>query len=192
MADQPLDVFELPVHPAAAEFPMLPENELQALAADIKANGLHHPLLVGEVDSVLMLMDGRNRREACRIAGVTPTVENITGEDLIMRLWSENGQRRDLSKGAKAMVAACIFSRPEQGKRKTSLKIKEVGVNAGSLSQARTVIRYAPELVDEVKAGQRSLMEAYKIACVRKKVNELPVQSVAPDLAGPVATMATG
>jgi ParB-like nuclease family protein len=123
MTDHPFDVFALPVHPAAEEFPMLPEAELKALGADIKANGQHHPVLAGEVDRVLMVMDGRNRREACRIAGVTPDVKIITVEDPIRRIWSENGQRRNMTKGARAMVAACIFSKTEQGKRKTSLTI---------------------------------------------------------------------
>lgn len=45
---------------------MLAEDELNELAADMKANGLIHPLVVKEG----VLIDGRNRREACRIAGV--------------------------------------------------------------------------------------------------------------------------
>jgi hypothetical protein len=66
-------------------------------------------------------------------------------------------------------------------------------VNAGSLSQARTVIRYAPELVDDVKADRRSLVEAYRIASDRKKEQKLAEDSlrrlrdVAPDLADRVA-----
>jgi hypothetical protein len=193
MTGHPFDIFALPVHPAAEEFPMQSEAELKALGADIKANGQHHPVLVGKVDGVLMLMDGRNRREGCRIAGVMPDVKIINVEDPIKRIWSENGQRRNMTKGARAMVAACIFSRTEQGKRKTSLTIKEVEVNAGSLSQARTVIRYAPELVDDVKADRRSLVEAYRIASDRKKEQKLAEDSlrrlrdVAPDLADRVA-----
>jgi ParB-like nuclease family protein len=144
---------------SADEFPMLRDDELQALAADIKANGLHHPLLVGKIklngadEAEWMLIDGRNRREACRIAEVAPKFECLDGEDPVRRIWSENGPRRDMSKGAKAMVAACLFPEPEQGKRQTSLKINEVGVSAAYVRQARTVLALAPDLVDEVKAG---------------------------------------
>lgn len=34
----------LRVHPAAAAFPMMPDDELAALAEDIKANGLNQPI----------------------------------------------------------------------------------------------------------------------------------------------------
>jgi ParB-like nuclease domain len=169
---EPLDVFGLPVHPAADEFPMLRGDELQALAADITANGLHHPLLVGKVklkgadEAEWMLIDGRNRREACRIAGVEPTVQQLNGEDPVKRIWSENGPRRDMSKGAKAMVAACLFPEPEPGKRNDLLNNStgEPGIDKASLSRARTVLALAPDLVDGVKAGHQSLADAYKTA----------------------------
>lgn len=192
------DVFTLPVHPVAEQFPMMPEDELKALAADIAANGLKHPILVGRVQSgQWTLDDGRNRREGCRIAGVQPTIEYQEYQceaEQVRRIWSENGQRRNMTKGVRAMVAACIFPEPEKGGRgKKALTIKEIGVNAGSLSQARTVIRYAPELVDDVKAERRSLMDAYTIAKDRRQAKNLAEESLqrlrdmAPDLADRVA-----
>ena len=67
-----LDILSIPVHPAASLFPMLSEAEMRELANDIKTNGLKTPLVVGDVDGITMLIDGRNRREACRIVGITP------------------------------------------------------------------------------------------------------------------------
>jgi hypothetical protein len=61
-----IDIFEIPVHPAADKFPMMEEEELDELAQDIKANGLQQPLVVAEVDGQMMLIDGRTRRMACR------------------------------------------------------------------------------------------------------------------------------
>jgi ParB-like chromosome segregation protein Spo0J len=53
------------IHPAADVFPVMSGDELADLAADIKANGLIHPVAVDADDTVL---DGRNRLKACEIA----------------------------------------------------------------------------------------------------------------------------
>jgi hypothetical protein len=56
-------------HSAAALFPMMSEPELADLSADIKANGLIHPIVLGTWDDdgeqVEGLIDGRNRQRAC-------------------------------------------------------------------------------------------------------------------------------
>lgn len=65
-------------HPIAALFPMLPDDELDALAADIAANGLIHPVVI---DSDNLILDGRNRLAACMRAGIDPTFEKYDGDD---------------------------------------------------------------------------------------------------------------
>src|SRR3990172_9106480 len=55
-------------HPAAALFPVLGEDELQKLADDIRANGLLEPIVLYEGK----VLDGRNRLDACKRAGVEP------------------------------------------------------------------------------------------------------------------------
>jgi hypothetical protein len=58
------------VHPAADAFPMLPEEELDALAEDIKANGLTDPVTTWvDNDGTEWLLDGRNRLDAMALAG---------------------------------------------------------------------------------------------------------------------------
>jgi ParB/Sulfiredoxin domain len=82
-------------------FPMLSDDELQALAADIKENGLRHPLPVvwvqinddGEAEP--MLIDGRNRREAYRLAKLEPTFELLNA-----RTWSSASGARTPRAGA--------------------------------------------------------------------------------------------
>jgi ParB-like chromosome segregation protein Spo0J len=65
-----LDALTHPVHPIADLFPMMTDEELANLAADIKANGLIHPVVL---DKNGVLLDGRNRDRACQIAGIEPT-----------------------------------------------------------------------------------------------------------------------
>jgi hypothetical protein len=55
---------------------MLPDDELDELATDIRAHGLLMPLLVGQVDGQIVLVDGRNRREG----GKTPRNLELNGE----------------------------------------------------------------------------------------------------------------
>jgi ParB-like chromosome segregation protein Spo0J len=56
---------ELAVHPVAALFPMLADDELDELVADIKARGLLQPIVL---DAEGRVLDGRNRLAACEIA----------------------------------------------------------------------------------------------------------------------------
>jgi hypothetical protein len=58
------------VHPAADAFPMLSEEELDALAEDIKAHGLTDPVTTWvDKDGTEWLLDGRNRLDAMAAAG---------------------------------------------------------------------------------------------------------------------------
>ena len=57
------------------------------------------------------------------------------------------------AKGQRAMAVAKIYPDTEQGKRKTSLETKQVGVSKTNLSFARTVLQYAPDLADNVLTG---------------------------------------
>jgi ParB-like chromosome segregation protein Spo0J len=99
---------KLKAHPYADLFPMMTSLELEALTADIKENGLHHPVVLyhGEI------LDGRNRLLACERAGVEPTFNSYDGDDpgaLALAL-SMNGPRRNLTAAQRAIVAARALS----------------------------------------------------------------------------------
>ena len=79
-----------PVHPAAAIWPMLTDDELDSMAADIKANGLQTAIVL---DAEGRVLDGRNRLEACRRAGVEPRFETFKG-DAVPFILSANLERR--------------------------------------------------------------------------------------------------
>jgi phage N-6-adenine-methyltransferase len=93
----------LAAHPAADIFPLLDGPELDDLAEDIRAHGLREPVvMLGG-----LVLDGRNRLAACRLAGVEPRFAEWTGEgDPLDWVVSMNLKRRHLSTSQRAMVAA--------------------------------------------------------------------------------------
>ncbi len=164
------------IHEAASVFPMLPEDELQELAADIKANGLIHPIVLDDEGA---LVDGRNRLAGCRIAGVEPTYTTLPpGTDPVAYILSANVARRNLTKGQRAMaiVRVGVFL-------KNSLRSIEAehGVSISRISYASTVIRHAPELADQVMAGTMPLNEAYAEARQRDDYPDVPGEYIDPE-----------
>lgn len=171
-------VFSLPVHPAAEVFPMLSPDELAELAADIKANGLAYPLIVKDG----VLIDGRNRREACRVAGVVPTTSELNGADPVAYILSTNINRRHMTKGQRAMAVAKIHPVGKQG-RGLNAEARKAAESAGFsprlLAEARAVLHWAPELANAVLAGAESLDHAYEVATERKGQVEAPQKRLA-------------
>src|SRR4051812_41618555 len=105
---------EIQIHPLAALFPMMTDEELAELADDIKENGLIHPIVL---DSDGVLIDGRNRLRACEIAEVAPTFTALNGHDAAAFIVSANLERRNLTKGQQAVALAMIYPAPGKGGR---------------------------------------------------------------------------
>ena len=87
------------------------DEELADLAADIKANGLIHPIVV---DKDGFLIDGRNRARACEIAGIEPATALFEGDDPRAYVIAANIARRHMSKGQQAMAVAMVYPEPEK------------------------------------------------------------------------------
>jgi N6-adenosine-specific RNA methylase IME4 len=171
-------------HPFADIFPMLSERELDDLAADIKAHGLREPIVLYQSK----VLDGRNRQEACRRAGVEPRVEVFLGEDeaALELVRSKNLQRRQLTPAQRAFAAARLTQQADhlawlrqeaarrakaQGAQEPPRKASEqaaqvVGdVSPRSVENASKVLREgAPELVQAAEAGTVPLKTAAEIA----------------------------
>lgn len=97
-----IDIDNPKFHLACLLFPRLSEEELQSLADDIKQNGLSDPIvtLKGEI------LDGRNRFEACKIAGVEPKFVEWDGDSSPLAwIISQNLMRRNLTASQRAVVA---------------------------------------------------------------------------------------
>lgn len=160
-AEDYVPMTEMPVHPLADIFPMMSEEELADLAADIKANGLLHPI-VRDADGVLI--DGRNRLQACSLAGVEPQFVELNGHDAAALIFSANLARRNLTKGQQAMAMAMIYPEPAKLRRKGSGSLETEGPKFSSarLSQARAVLRHSRALAEDVIAARIPFDEALK------------------------------
>jgi ParB-like chromosome segregation protein Spo0J len=162
--DTALDLFALPAHPDAARFPRMPDADLADLAEDIKVNGMSMPILVGlNDDGQPCILDGINRREACRVAGITAPAYNFASPDADTRalILGANLKRRHQSEGQRTMMVALIYPTRTQGK--TSVNITEVGsVNSSRLAKARAVVRESDKLAQAVVTGVMSLEDAHK------------------------------
>ena len=91
-------------HPLSAKYWSMPEEELQALAADIKANGLRQAIVMYEG----MVLDGWQRVLACKIVGVKPRETEYRGEDPQSYVISLNHHRRHGNSGQRAAAVVGV------------------------------------------------------------------------------------
>ena len=165
-------------HEYANIYRMLPDKELQTLAADIKSKGQLLPITSYEGK----ILDGRNRFRACGIAGLQPRFTEYTGDDPLGFVMSHNLHRRHLTESQRAMVAA-KWAKLKNGEigngRKVGSPIGEptppiqsetktrdeaaklLNIGTSSIDRAKKVIKDAPELVEKIEAGEMSVNAAY-------------------------------
>jgi ParB-like chromosome segregation protein Spo0J len=166
MAKQP----DLKAHPAADVFPMMSGPELMTLGADIARNGQQHSIKLWNG----LIVDGRNRYEACRAAGVPPAVEDIDFKsegECIRYIMSENIHRRHLTDEQRDLIGARLVTMQANGDRGDPQNAGRVGVAAAAamvhstparIERARTIERADPKLADKVIRGEMSKGKAMK------------------------------
>lgn len=168
---------EYPVHPIASLFPMIADDELQALADDIKAHGQREPIVVTYLDEAMfdepVVIDGRNRFAACELAGVEPKFRyamSLDDRDIspqVIADWiiSNNLHRRHLTTSQKAMVGQGYLAYlKEEAKKRQIEAVKRGNVSRHSDSPVSAKTR-------ELEAGResRSDVQAAKIVGVGEK-----------------------
>ena len=157
------------VHPAAELFPMMDDAELDELGADIKANGLRHPVVIlgpTTADNKSVLLDGRNRLEAMRRADVVLkwSIRRVDEDgdngigDPNAYVISANLHRRHLSLEQRKQLAAKILAAaPEKSDRAVAnvvkLSPKTVGV-VRAKGEAREEIPHVEKRTDSKGRAQ--------------------------------------
>jgi N6-adenosine-specific RNA methylase IME4 len=159
---------ELEPHPFAAIFPILEGDDLAALVADIKANGLQNPIVLCDGE----ILDGRNRYLACAKAGVPIRTENYGGSDPLSFVISVNLRRRHLNESQRAMVAAQLATLRRGSNQHASIEASSqsgaadlMKVSRSAVQRARNVRKKAiPKLRRRVERGEVSVSLAEKVA----------------------------
>lgn len=93
------------IHPLASAFPPMAEDDFAKLMESIKERGLQTKIVL--LDD--MILDGRNREEACFRLGIPPIFREydptVDGEHLVDFVTDANLHRRHLTAGQKAALA---------------------------------------------------------------------------------------
>lgn len=158
----------LDLHPFCSMFPAMVEEDYESLVESIKHNGFleSDPIVLIEVDGEMQVLDGRNRLNAAFDADVTPPFVEYTGEDPLGFVMARNMDRRHLTTGQKAALAAHLT---ELGKKvKQADAAKALGIGEASIRRYQWVAKHAPEIAEKVASGEVPLEKAR--AEVRKEV----------------------
>ncbi len=183
----------LKIHPFALMFPQMTDEEISALAKDIRKNGLVHPILMFEGK----ILDGRNRYLACQKAGIKPKTENFTGTrtEAFERVISLNFTRRHLTTPQKAVLALQILEEEQKLAKKrmqagknppqnfvegqadnarlgeaNEIAGEKAGISKETVRQANKIKEKAPDVLDAMKSGQiKSMPEAQKLSKLPQK-----------------------
>jgi hypothetical protein len=145
-------------HPLADMFPLMEGEDLDALVADIKANGLLENMILYEG----MILDGRNRYLACKAAGVE--VHYWHFYDLNDRLdpatyvISANLHRRHLTAEQKReVIAKLIEAQPEKSDRQIAKEARADHKTVGTVRRRRKQLGRFPQLINgSVRTARRA------------------------------------
>lgn len=177
------------LHPLCTLFPRMAEAEFWALVADIKANGLRHPIVLHDG----MILDGGNRYRACAAADVIPVYENFAGDSIVAYVLSANLHRRHLSPGQQAAIVASaqdwamaqMAGKPVSGKIAGLHRVEDRAAQSGASERtqrmADMVAKTHPELAKQVARGETSLPAAIEQITGKRPGAKTPVPAANTD-----------
>ncbi len=202
-------------HPLAEKFPLMSGPELIELAAKITAHGQKEPAVLFEGQ----ILDGRNRFEACKLAGVKLKTREFgdrkeDGKDPVEFVIAHNLDRRNLSDDQRAVIAA-EFAGMERGRPKekeeksdkkdgkengstetfklsTEAAAKKMNVSIAAVKRGVKVKKHASKAVKKkLNEGKISLTKAAEVAKLPKKKQEKALVQPREKKSGPKAKMLT-
>lgn len=161
-------------HPIADIFPLMSDADFERLCKDIRQNGL-----LVEIETYNgLIIDGRNRYQACLETGIEPRFREYLGapENLLARVISLNLERRHLDESQRGLVAARVanmkrgdsFSQRSDASIEASVSQEEAArifnVSRSTVQRAAGVLRNCvDEVIEAVEAGDISVNQAAAI-----------------------------
>jgi ParB/RepB/Spo0J family partition protein len=148
------------VHPFAEVFPLLDDEALAELAADIRQNGQQFPIITCRG----VIIDGRNRLKACEMAGVEPVFwiqDELTDSEITSIIISANLHRRHLTTMQRAHIGAELANGTWGGDRsKTSFEV----LKPPTIKEAAAALKVSKASVDRAVQVKRADPEAHQAA----------------------------
>lgn len=178
-------------HRYADAFPMASEEELDELAASVAAVGLIHPIVLTPDGQVL---DGRNRLEACKRAGIEPTFETRDGDDDDFKEFvigaNTTGRRESMTVQMAAAATALILGherrkngRWKRGTINEDLRLSDSNMKK-SMEQSGLVLDVlGPPYLEQVRDGDVSLNHVYEQARAERERQENEARAAAEEAA---------
>lgn len=155
-------------HPLANLFPLMQGDEYESLKADIKQNGLREPICMYDN----MILDGRNRFNACMDLNIQPVFKQFTGTDPVAFVISLNIHRRHLNESQRAVIAGKLANmrqgertdiEPSANLRKVSQEeaARMLNVSPRTVATVKAIERDAPELIEKIERGEMTANQAH-------------------------------
>ncbi len=181
----------LAVHPAAAIFPMMSDEEIGELGASIKKHGLREKIqVIRDATGGLMILDGRNRLEAIRrvlkksdadivkefvtvkvLAGATVTPEEYVLMANIERRNLTQPQRRELAGKLALMLSEAQRDLPKDKKTDTTGEAAKIaGVSRRTAATAKKTATGKPTAA-KPKQAPRPVNVIQQLEAARKTLS---------------------
>lgn len=152
---------------------------MDALVADIQANGQHEPIVVtnGEI------LDGRHRFEACRMLGLEPKIierNDLSDEQARTLVISANLVRRQMTLGQRALVALRLRngSASLQSRLSNKQAAQIAGISERLLQTLIATLKRDPNLEARIESGELSINGANTVAELPEQQRAEVVQSL--------------
>jgi hypothetical protein len=175
------------IHPLAELFPPMPDDQYQALKADIAENGQSEDIIIWQDK----LIDGRHRLRACLELGIQPdTAELDDSCDPYIYVITHNLHRRHLTESQRSMVAARLATL-KRGDVKTQRDSSDLPIGGPSIEDAAKLLSVGERSVARAKQviehGSKAIVDAVEsgeipVSFAAKFVTEEPDKKTQAEL----------
>ena len=166
---------KLQLHPYCSIFPVASASEIEALAEDIRRNGLQDKITTYQKK----ILDGRNRYLGCLRANIEPKYVEFDGDTsadgLLQFVMSKNASRRHLTTSQRALIAARMSAKSNEAEQNGEnitpqicgfTQVKAAGllvVSERQVQSAAMLLREASQkLIGEIERGEKTIHEALR------------------------------